>query len=138
MGLDNLPDHVKTQQQAIDYFAKMDGVTDHEFIEHEPIHVYGHSWTKTLWTINNGVIVCHLLYEPNDEDPDRWYYQGYTEHAGPCMLNVPLRMLEACRCPGERWAVEWRESVLEFHQVPKKDWLKYTSGYATNGAKRCH
>jgi hypothetical protein len=135
MGLDSLPDHVKTQQQAVDFFAKMDGVTDHEFIEHEPVQVSWMRWTKTLWTINKGTILCHLLYEKKDlhepgdenldEDPFNWYYQVYAEHAGPCMLNVPLRMLEATTCPGDKWAKDWRKDVLKYHGVKKKDWPKY-------------
>jgi len=125
MGKDSLPDHVKTQQQAIDYFAKIDGVTDHQFIEHDLIRHSGEPWSKTLWTVHKGVIICHLLYEPDDEDPDRWYYRGYTEHAGPPMINAPLRMLEAVPCPGDKWAKDWRKDVLKFHGVNKKDWPKY-------------
>jgi len=128
MGLDSLPDHIKTKQQAIDYFAKMDGVTDHEFIEHEPVSAGSNTWTKTLWTVNKGAILCHLLYEPDNEDPDRWYYQVYAEHAGPCMINAPLRMLEAVPCPRDKWAIEWRHSVLEYHRIPGPGWPKYMNG----------
>jgi hypothetical protein len=121
----------ETLQEVVDFFTKIDGVTDHELIEHEPIGT-SEPWSKTLWTVTNGKIVCHLIYDPDDEqEPNdefeglEWGYRVYLENSYPCMNNAPLRMLEACRCPGDKWAVEWRERVLSFHRVDKKDWQKY-------------
>jgi hypothetical protein len=126
MGLDNLPAEVKTLQQAIDHFAQMDGVTDHEFIEHEPVQHMGPPWTKTLWTVNKGTIICHMLYErDHDEDPFSWYFRAYTESAGPCMINCPLRMLEATKMPLEDWAFNWRCDVLNYHGVKYPETKKY-------------
>ena len=59
-------------------------------------------------------------------DKDEWGYKDMSEDMGPGYHDCPLIILKDVPCPDDKYAIEWRQAVMERHynEIAKKAAIK--------------